>query len=946
MRIPWDKYETALLIDMYWKIENGEITWKDGVSSLSTTLRARAINNKIEIDDLFRNENGIALQLKTIEYIFYNGEKGLKKTPSKIYVEIADLYNNDKNKFAQLLFEANVTTKTYSNQELFKEWLLLRYSEAQMKNAIEIYNKIESFCKPRILTKSFFDINDLTELNNLEASLLKNKLLNAIFRKGLYQSMLDSVKQYKEYLKCIAEIRNNYQDALNEVKNNIQSEPEKYIEESKEEILYVDFFGDNDYRFTSPKEVVAFGNKEAFTNWKAAYVFIIRELLNRNPEKILSLKRKNISNGDRIDFGTKLNLDSMISPKEIKPSLFVETNLSATDIIKKIKILLEICEENYYDVEISYIKKDKTETEKENKNDNSSDIELFKKWLTETNYNSSIVEKYSSVIMSLFEKASQDNIRIDKTNTKEVMSVFTNLISSANDNAKEMIMHSAVRKYIQFLNMQNGSKSSSGKNNTKVKQNVTDPYDSVDMSDISTVLEKNFSNGYRYTSKIGRRRFENLYENQIGHPLKLSEDELITRIEYLCVIVDDIAYLTSSMIDEELKANILSYIQNSFNSGKSTVYLEAIIREFSDEFFKTCIGNNETLLKKYLEKINTGSYFVNYNFVSSKKDIKINPEEEIKDVLISVGMPLTYDELFAKLPHLPQSKIRYILSVTDRFIKNQTSQYFDVDIVNISQKDLDEISTYIANAIYNRGYLGGKELVSTVKSNYKAIVEQNEFLTELGLRDAIGYLLKDYYSFKGKIISSKDEKLDMKKIFADFCKNTGTFTLDDLYRIKDELGTPIYFDSVYENSLRISKNQFVPKNSINFPVNEIDKVLEQFCPGDYVSIRDVNTFGLFPYIDYPWNEFLLEHYVDSYSEEFKLLNLNHNAKKIVGAIVKKNSPYYDIEQILADVLAKSGFELSENIALDYLIERGFIASRSYSNMAGVITNARKIRNQR
>lgn len=69
-------------------------------------------------------------------------------------------------------------------------------------------------------------------------------------------------------------------------------------------------------------------------------------------------------------------------------------------------------------------------------------------------------------------------------------------------------------------------------------------------------------------------------------------------------------------------------------------------------------------------------------------------------------------------------------------------------------------------------------------------------------------------------------------------------------------------------------------------------------------------------------------------------------KKIVGAIVKKNSPYYDIEQILADVLAKSGFELSENIALDYLIERGFIASRSYSNMAGVITNARKIRNQR
>ena len=59
IRIPWDKYEAALLLDYCIKVENSEISRVEAVSTVSQMLRSRAIRKGYEIDDVFRNENGI-----------------------------------------------------------------------------------------------------------------------------------------------------------------------------------------------------------------------------------------------------------------------------------------------------------------------------------------------------------------------------------------------------------------------------------------------------------------------------------------------------------------------------------------------------------------------------------------------------------------------------------------------------------------------------------------------------------------------------------------------------------------------------------------------------------------------------------------------------------------------------------------------------------------------
>ena len=90
VRIGWDEYEVALLIDACNRIRDNKIDKAECVHKLSNLLRQRAKANGINIDEVFRNENGIALQMTKMEYLLTDGKKGLPGA-SKLYIEMAKM---------------------------------------------------------------------------------------------------------------------------------------------------------------------------------------------------------------------------------------------------------------------------------------------------------------------------------------------------------------------------------------------------------------------------------------------------------------------------------------------------------------------------------------------------------------------------------------------------------------------------------------------------------------------------------------------------------------------------------------------------------------------------------------------------------------------------------------------------------------------------------------
>ena len=87
---PWDRYEAALLLSYCLKIEAGDIPRKEAVDIVSNTLRKRAEVQGVEIDETFRNTNGISMQMSAIRNCYL----GSYSTRWLIYTKATTMHLN------------------------------------------------------------------------------------------------------------------------------------------------------------------------------------------------------------------------------------------------------------------------------------------------------------------------------------------------------------------------------------------------------------------------------------------------------------------------------------------------------------------------------------------------------------------------------------------------------------------------------------------------------------------------------------------------------------------------------------------------------------------------------------------------------------------------------------------------------------------------------------
>ena len=166
LRISWSINETVVLLDALLSILNGEKTRKETIVQVSKMLRDYAVKNGLQVDDKFRNENGISLQLSLMEYYFTGGKSGLGKGRkcSKSFSEAIDLYRNDKEKFDAILKEVSNINNSVQKDETNK---IVDFTVSQTYSFtvpikfnyfgdVHIVNSCSSITTPKILLFNIF----------------------------------------------------------------------------------------------------------------------------------------------------------------------------------------------------------------------------------------------------------------------------------------------------------------------------------------------------------------------------------------------------------------------------------------------------------------------------------------------------------------------------------------------------------------------------------------------------------------------------------------------------------------------------------------------------------------------------------------------------------------------------------------------------------------------
>lgn len=100
----FDEYEAALTLDAYLQIVNGKKK-TEVQSELSKILRQKGANQGRDMNESYRNEAGMAWQLEYMKGA-WTGEYKETMKPSRLFMEIVDLYRNDRTKYEELLQKA------------------------------------------------------------------------------------------------------------------------------------------------------------------------------------------------------------------------------------------------------------------------------------------------------------------------------------------------------------------------------------------------------------------------------------------------------------------------------------------------------------------------------------------------------------------------------------------------------------------------------------------------------------------------------------------------------------------------------------------------------------------------------------------------------------------------------------------------------------------------
>lgn len=455
-------------------------------------------------------------------------------------------------------------------------------------------------------------------------------------------------------------------------------------------------------------------------------------------------------------------------------------------------------------------------------------------------------------------------------------------------------------------------------------------FDSVIIEQLTKVLSSHFSNGYRTSSSIDFERFKNFYAFKYGAEFTYGADKLDLFVSSAAVIFDDRAYVYDDAVTDAVRG----YLEQM---ESPCIFIDIFFEKHSKELFDVGIFSID-ILKAFIKKNYIG-IFCKDNYIYLQPDV--SPAGLIRGVFNEREM-WSYDELSERLPFLNMDIIRQTLKRMDYFRVDKGS-YTHIDNMDLPDGEGEKIFAFVSERLQSKDYLIANELDL---SKFKSI---NPYYPISAIRDAVFYkFLSSRYDKRGQVITHKGVKLNVRNILEQYCREAETVSLDELNKLEASEGIAYShcLTATYSVMVRVSNALFVADSKVNFDIDKTDEVLALYCREDFIPLKSVVDFSLFPYAGYQWNQFLLESYARNYSHLFKYIGRAVNSANI-GVIIRDSFVYNEYDDILAIALAKSPLSLANNREIgDYLIENGYIGRRNLGNNEGkILTRAKRLREE-
>lgn len=464
-------------------------------------------------------------------------------------------------------------------------------------------------------------------------------------------------------------------------------------------------------------------------------------------------------------------------------------------------------------------------------------------------------------------------------------------------------------------------------------------------SKIKHILETRFINGYRLGSRIETKKLLRYYQEEYGYELNMEMEDIDEDVKSCGIMHETRVYLPSLMLQEDVKQELVKYIEECFNEGKDCIYYSVLFADFHDSFLDNKIFD-EKMLKEYLHHIGGNKWFFKPTYFSNKHNAEANILADVIEYVKAQGIVVSEDDVVEGLSHLPEQSVRRAFNERrNGLISSGRQLRFHIDNFVISNEELSIVEEIIKKAINLSLYISFGELLEDMRSQVPSIIENNAIFTEIGIKKVIAIKLEDKFSFVNNLISSKENPISTEDAYRALAKRE-YFTNDDVSKLGNDCDSlpNVYIDLLLQYSIRINDNEYVTKSKVSFDVNKTDEVLSRIITKDYIAINDIGTLSVLPDCGYPWTIFLLESYVFNHSQLFRLMHAKYFSQSTcLGGIVKKSSPISDFETMVAHAVIDDNIALNKDDIVNYMYDKGYIAMHRYKDAPKIIDKVRIIK---
>jgi len=525
-----------------------------------------------------------------------------------------------------------------------------------------------------------------------------------------------------------------------------------------------------------------------------------------------------------------------------------------------------------------------------------------------------ILEQYDNMPMESFLAllAGEYGISIDKSKAREVLN-----ISNMHYNKTSGIIHAPKCSTIELEsdNLVLKDLEARGSSSLARKRDVSAfEITNEDKRKIIELIAEKFTKGLRLSSSIDFERFKDGYSQMHGEDFQHDANWFNRFVASESLIYDERAYFYGDDVIEKVRMHLDSL-------SSPCVFIDYFYNRFADDFYSLSIFSIDKL-KVFIERnFNDTSIKWDYIFM----DVNVSPADVIRQVF-DERESWTFEELFERLPCLKQDTIRQTMNGVEYF-RIASGTYTHIDNLDLPNSEGEKILSFVKDKLQVSDYVTANDL------DLSAFENLNNHCMFSAVRDAVFQkFLSDMYDKSGQIITRKGEKLRAVDVLEQYCRDAETVSFDEINGLEMSIDPNGASHSAcliagHNVMVRVSKELFVAEHLVNFDIDKIDNVIALFCTGNFIPLRGVTDFSLFPYTGYPWNLYLLESYVRKFSRIFKYDVRAVNSSNI-GIIVRRSFSYSNYDEILAHALAGALLDLDDNTAAgNYLFDSGYIGHR-------------------